>query len=161
MSKTDKYGRRLTVIGDGTPINPPMGEGRFQDALRRMRARIASSLELRAVDSTTPGDKYTHCSWGMCSLDANQWPTANEHIWPDDFDDRGRVARRNLPADARCPLSNPIKNHGCFYGCAVFTHKLKDREKAIALYSAYIAEREAKYGRKTTADDAEPWDTKQ
>lgn len=60
----DKFGRRLSVFGE--PINPDMGEGRWQDALRRMRASI-TVIPLELEDCNEIGSKSTHCSWGMCS----------------------------------------------------------------------------------------------
>lgn len=147
-----------------TPINPEFGEGRWQDALRRMRDRIINGLELIAWDDTTPCNKSTHCSWGLCSQDVDQWPDADDHTWPDAFENHNRVA----PRDARggCPLDKntgtPKENRsGCFYRCRVFQGKIIEdsQDEVIQLYNKVIDNRERTHGRLTTADDDEPWRT--
>jgi len=163
--------RRRTIHGD-EPINPDFGEGRWQDALRRMRERIAAGLELDAWDCTAIGNKDTHCSWGMCSNDIEQWPDKDDHAWPVQFEERQRVAPRTPPGG--CPLDTrtgtPEESRwGCFYHCRVFRYreigytghrrsedKNRGRKVALQLYDDVIAAREAEYGKKTTADDDEP-----
>lgn len=158
--------RRRTVFD--TPINPDFGEGRWQDALRRMRARIAAGLEFVAWDSDAIGAKDTHCSWGMCSNDLEQWPDKDDHTFPDDFEERERVsprsARGGCPLDKRTGTSREDGMWGCFYNCRVFNYgeidgekRPEDRKRTLELYDRAIAERESAHGRKTTADDREPW----
>ncbi len=166
-NKKDAYGRSLTNFGD--PINPRMGEGRWQDALRRVRLIVLDeSQPLRAVDSRALGDKFTHCSWGMCSGDRAAWPNKDDHTFPADFEERHRVAPRGAPEDARCPMENaPPNGKGCFYRCSIFQGKsnptpesLKNRpsrERAVELFDVEIRDREARYGHRTAADDDEPW----
>lgn len=158
--KKDEFGRRIDW--QGLPINPAMGEGRWQDALRRMRATIARGSKLSAEDSTTIGDKYTTCSWGMCSDSDAQWPDPDDHIWPHLFERDDRVAPRAAPGG--CPMdkrtgTDEESRWGCFYHCRVFGKEIKkdDRKRALELYDETIATREAAHGRLVTEDDNEPW----
>jgi hypothetical protein len=142
-----------------TPINPKMGEGRFQDALRRMRKRIAGGIKLGLDDSNVIGNKHTHCSWGMCSEDKEQWPDKDDHIFPDDFEERERIAPREM---GKCPLDTRKKNlsWGCFYKCRAFhqkEHGKLTKAKILELFDNCIKKREKKHGYKTTEMDNEPW----
>jgi len=158
--KLDKFGRRMTVYGSS--INPVMGEGRWQDALRRMRDFIAAGSQLECEDSDEVGNKYTHCSWGMCSEAISQWPEADDHVFPDEFIERARVAPRDSPGG--CPLDTSVEkpdweHYGCFFRCLAFGEKIQkqDRDRALELYDTVISKREAEHGRKTKEDDDEPW----
>ena len=149
--------RRYSLANE--PINPDMGEGRIQDAYRRMMDRIADGLPLHSEDSTYPGDKYTHCSWGMCSPDREQWPEADDHVWPEDFKKSGRVAPRR---GATCPLGRDsgteVDRVGCFYRCMVFKAKTPlSREVALERYDQALIKREAANGQQRTEMDDEPW----
>ena len=149
-----------------------MGEGRFQDTLRRFRQRIVDGIELIDDDSTFPGAKHTSCSWGLCEcLDESAYPDANDHTFPVDFLTRGRLTPRSVSEDGkRCPMDRADRRRdvengmvgrwGCFYRCRVFRPKPRGakpptREEAIKLYDDLIAEREAKHGKRTTANDGE------
>lgn len=153
--------RRRTVTD--TPINPDFGEGRWQDALRRMRERIASGMKLVAWDCGMIGSKDTHCSWGMCSNDVKQWPDSDDHVFPDDFEDRKRVSPRDAPGG--CPFDRRTgteyeDRHGCFYTCRAFQgERITEyrQDKALLLYDECIAAREEAHGRQETAGDDEPW----
>jgi len=154
--------RRRTVMD--TPINPPFGEGRWQDALRRMLGRIKEGLRFEAWDSDEVGAKDTHCSWGMCSNDIEQWPEADDHIFPDDFEERQRVVPRDAPGG--CPLdrrtgTDEEDRWGCFYHCRVFQGHIDEKfvGDVVLLYNRIIEARENAHGRKTTSDDDEPWRT--
>lgn len=151
----------------GTPLNPKFGEGRWQDALRRMRERIAGGLELVHWDDDTLGNKDTHCAWGMCSNDVEQWPDTDDHVFPDDFKGYRRVCPREAcggcPLDERTGTRSEDLLYGCFYHCQVF-QKLQgavitDEQRAtvLQLYDKHIAARETQFGRLVTADDNEPW----
>lgn len=166
--------RRRTVFG--TPINPDMGEGRYQDTLRRFHGRIAGGLKFKAFDSTFTGDKYTSAEWGLCSCeDAAAYPDANDHTFPDAFVEHKRLTPRSPPKGATCPFDrgrfkpdalNP-GNQGCFYRCMLFNpvkgqlplaekeKRPPTREEALGLYADLIAMRETLFGKKTTADDNE------
>ncbi len=109
-------------------------------ALKRLRG-IIESRKLKYVDSTTPGDKYTECVWGLCSDLKELWPTPELHIWPYDFLNRGRVSSigrgKNLcPMDAR----ETHDGQGCFYTCRVFQrkHQTPTMEEALTLTDAAI-----------------------
>lgn len=124
-----------------------MPNERWLEALKRMRARIASGLKLDAVNSDVTGDKYTHCSWGMCSHDKEQWPESGDHLWPDQFEERGRVAPRYSIEGQVCPLCAEAKHNGCFYECRVFQRRRGRRGKkplarsfVLHLYDEAIAE---------------------
>lgn len=159
---------------DGMPINPDMGEGRYQDALRRFRDRIRAGLELFEDDSNEMGNKHTHCSWGLCDDSVEAYPDPNDHIFPTDFPQR--LGARNVSDDGmRCPMDRDDRPQdrkngltgcwGCFYRCRVFRPKPRGaakptREEALKLYDDLIAERVAKHGKRVTADDGEDaWHT--
>lgn len=172
--------RRRTIFD--TPINPKMGEGRYQDTLRRFRARIAGGLDLDLDDSNFTGDKYTSGSWGLCSCqDIKAYPDVNDHAFPDRIVEDMKSGHgilpspRGPPQGATCPFDRgrfkPDKlnpgSQGCFYRCMLFRPvkgtlpsgerepRLPTREEALKLYDDLIAEREQKFGRKVTEDDGE------
>lgn len=156
----DEHGRRLDWAGK--PINPQMGEGRWQDALRRKAQAIADGIDLHAEDSTATGEKYTICSWGMCDESAEQWPDRDDHTWPDSFDEHQRVAPRSAPGG--CPMDRRTgtadeSRWGCFYHCRIFSKELKrdDRKRVLELYDEAIATRVVAHGCLTKDDDDEPW----
>lgn len=124
-----------------------LSDERYRAALVRLRG-LVERIPLHAVDSTTPGDKYTECAWGLCSDDKLAWPDAADHLWPDQFDEQGRVAPLYRRAQQKCPLdrrelADPDPN-GCFHTCRVFQRRRGNpeitREQALALYDARIAE---------------------
>lgn len=157
----------------GRPINPEMGEGRWQDALRRMRARIAEGNPFEADDCTAPGQKDTFCTWGMCSNEREQWPDKDDHIWPVLFEREGRVAPRRTPEDGTCPFDKRGEverqrsgyRYGCFFHCMIFKGRegvyLQEspitREGALACFDEHIQDREGRKGALTAKNDSEPW----
>lgn len=122
-------------------------DDRYLVALERQRARVATGLPLRAVDSNTPGDKYTECTWGLCSGEREAWPDAQDHMWPDQFISRGRVAPEYRAEHQTCPLDKrerPVTSmQGCFYSCRIFQARPKSarptREETVALYDVEIS----------------------
>ena len=179
--------RRRTTFD--TPINPDMGEGRFQDALRRHRARIASGEALDLDDCNATGSKHTNATWGLCSDDAKGYPDINDHTFPQRIADdlkaeyRPLLGAREPPKGATCPMDRGPKpgkapewgeaSTGCFYRCRLFrpvkgtlppgerVARPPTKEEALKLYDDVIAARELKFGRKTTTDDGEDlWEPK-
>ena len=116
---------------------------RYLEALKRQRESIAAGLPFKAVNSEELGEKFVDCSWGLCSRAKEAWPEPNDHLWPDQFVERGRVAPLYLKGNQACPLSREIRSAGCFYTCMVFNPtkgaKKPTREEALALYDAKIA----------------------
>jgi hypothetical protein len=117
-------------------------------ALKRLRALISEGMELTAVDSTTIGDRYTHCSWGLCSNAVLVWPHAEEHLFPDHFIEHGRVAPKYLTDNQMCPmdLRNAPDGDGCFYHCRVFQSAVRTptAAEAVDLYNEMIKKVEEK-----------------
>lgn len=159
----------------GTAINPDMGEGRYQDTLRRGRELIAKGLALDLDDCNITGMKSTEASWGLCSDSREMYPDVNDHTFPDDAVERGRLGAREPPKGATCPFDrgrfkpdalNPGAQ-GCFYRCMLFrpvkgqlpqgerVARVPTKAEALKLYDDLIAEREKLFGKKTTADDGE------
>lgn len=100
---------------------------RYQVALARLRRLIAEGLPLVYEDSTTLGDKYTHCSWGLCSRDVAAWIDAEDHLWPDQFRANDRVAPKYRTGKQRCPWDQRQESQndkemqrGCFHSCRIF-----------------------------------------
>lgn len=122
---------------------------RYLAALLRIRGLIAEGLPSEADDCNVMGAKHTECSWGLCNHTKEAWPDAEDHLWPDEFLDRGRVAplyratRQLCPFDRRDPESHPDHLlNGCFYKCMIFRNKQDPpmtREKALELYDTRIA----------------------
>lgn len=117
---------------------------RFVAALRRIRQQIADGLELEHEDSEQFGNKFTHCSWGLCSRNKKQWPDAEDHLWPGEFVQGGRVAPRYRTDTDECPFAGPQESKtswvGCFCRCQIFQRKLPSQEYALRLYDQRIAE---------------------
>jgi hypothetical protein len=126
-----------------------MSNDRYIVALKHMRHLIANGEPLVAEDSDVTGDKWTHCSWGMCSMDAKSWPDPQDHLWPDQFIKDGRVAPKYAGPNQKCPMDKrdePDERMGCFYRCRIF-RQLKshgiDKDSAVQLYDGQIAKAEA------------------
>lgn len=119
-----------------------MSQSQYLEALERLR-KIVTENELEAVDSTTPGDKYTECRWGVCSREKDLWPTPKLHKWPFDFLNWGRSAPINHKGYL-CPMDTREEDdgQGCFYTCRVFQrkHKTPTREKTLRLIDKRIAQ---------------------
>jgi len=114
---------------------------RYVAALQRLRDAIADGRPLDAYDDTTPGDKSTSCSWGLCHDSADTWPDAQDHIFPVDFERRGRIS--HLEAPGLCPMDTRKEKtgNGCFWSCRVFKAKngtQVTKEQAIKLFDAAI-----------------------
>jgi hypothetical protein len=135
------------------PIHLSMPQDRYVAALERQRSRIAAGIELTYVDDTTPGDKSTHCSWGLCSRDKEAWPDAGDHLWPDQFENDGRVAPKYLVQGQLCPFDTDVnaRGHirdegdpqGCFYRCRYFQARhlgpAPDQKRALELYDEQLS----------------------
>lgn len=115
-------------------------DDQFLAALRRLKT-IVETTELKSVDSNCPGDKYTECSWGLCSESKRLWPTPELHIWPYAFLNQGRVAPISL-GKRLCPMDTRTEHdgQGCFYTCRIFQrkHKTPSREEALELITSHI-----------------------
>ena len=125
-----------------------MSDARYRMALVRMKKRIEAGLSLSAVDSTTTGDKFTICAWGMCSEDPEQWPQAGDHQFPVDF-----IKRRRISPDRRdhqtCPLQTDAEepgatSWGCFYKCRVFQKKGRRRHKVDRGFTLHLYDQRIK-----------------
>lgn len=123
-------------------------QDRYVAALERQLKRITDGLELKYFDDTTPGQKATACTWGLCSDEKEAWPDAKDHLWPHEFLNRGRVAPKYLKSGQKCPLDtrelgDPNPN-GCFYTCHIFQAKMlggrPTREQTITLYTSRLKE---------------------
>lgn len=131
-------------------VNPlrQLPPARYLLALKRIRALIAAGEPLVTADSNEIGNKYTHCSWGLCTEDKVIWPDKEDHTWPEDFVSYGRVAPLSTDECHSCPFDwrGPGKagefRNGCFYTCKVFRaskkHPLPNRDEALRLYDERI-----------------------
>ena len=126
---------------------------RYLKVLQRQRDRIINGVELNYFDCADHGDQDSQVSWGLCSHDREVWPDPEDHLWPDQFIESGRVAPKYLEAfdgkPKRCPFDDEskatglMKNRsiGCFYRCRIFQNKKENqptREQAIDLYDRMI-----------------------
>jgi len=125
-----------------------MSHEQYTAALQRQRQRIADGLKLDFWDDTTVGAKETHHAWGLCSTDKEAWPRAEDHLWPDQFLEDGRVAPKYRVNGQVCPFDTQKtpKGHiyetgnptGCFYRCMFFQARRlgtpPNRKRALELY---------------------------
>ena len=127
-----------------------MSDDRHSMALVRLRTRIADNLKLDHWDSVEVGSKDTHCSWGLCSNDKEQWPNAGDHIFPISFTGTGRIAPRDSDGHM-CPMQHTeastipgLQAMGCFHKCRVFTPlkraPIPTRAETLALFDKKISE---------------------
>ena len=133
---------RVIVINDEL-----MPNDLYLAALKRMKERIETGLPLVFWDSTEIGDKDTHCSWGLCSNDVEQWPDVLYHTWPLRFLETGRIAPITKQPHQFCPFDSQECNEfqgagsGCFWRCTIFQRGFRpSAEDAIYLYGEVIGE---------------------
>jgi hypothetical protein len=114
-----------------------MSDKTYYESLLRLKERIENGLSLNYEDSTVIGDKYTVCTWGLCSDDKEQWPDPDMHLWPDQFTNDGRVAPKYRENHHLCPFDTRNPNddemsliNGCFYTCMIFQRKFKTKPNA-------------------------------
>jgi hypothetical protein len=121
-------------------------------SLKNQRERIAKGEKLWWDDDTTIGNKHTECSWGLCSESKDVYPDKEMHLWPDQFEEHGRVAPRYRKGDQKCPFDRrkpeEVTMNGCFWTCRVFKWKRKKepritQEIALQLYDEEILRYEA------------------
>ncbi|KAA0910650.1 hypothetical protein [Pusillimonas sp. ANT_WB101] len=120
--------------------NDELSNDQYVATLRRIRKTIADA-PLAAVDSNTPGDKYTASNWGLCSELKEHYPSPELHTFPMAFVDHGRMSALSCGADVKCPMRvSGMGGSGCFYDCRVFSKKFKtpSQEEALRLFDAAI-----------------------
>jgi len=126
--------------------------------LERQRARIEDSVALEAEDSTTHGDKYTRCTWGLCSDELEVWP---EDTWlfppfvARSPNEQSTARPKYLGDQQFCPFDRKDNRQaefgsgGCFYRCRIFTPKGEpkpDRQQALDLYQIRLKQAEGLEG---------------
>ncbi len=119
-----------------------LSDERYLAALKRMRDLIASGHRFTSHDDDSPGNKSMACSWGLCSDDKEAWPDATDHLWPDEFIARGRVAPLYRQKPHMCPFDTREKHtgNGCFYTCLHFKKGVRPtKEQALELYDRMIS----------------------
>lgn len=116
--------------------NTYMSNERYKAALVRIRTQIENGSELIAVDSTTIGDKFTHCSWGLCSCSPEQWPDKEDRLFDRDYP----LAILYRQKGQNCPFDEQPDREfgpdGCFRTCRIFQNRGNPptREEAIKRY---------------------------
>lgn len=111
----------------------------YLGVLKRIRKAIAAGEALVAEDCTDIGNKYTVCTWGLCSDKLEYYPTPDLHTHPDMLP--STYSKKWVPPDRKCPMRKKgIGPWGCFYDCRVFRGKKPNREEAIKLYDDAIEE---------------------
>jgi hypothetical protein len=115
-------------------------------SLKLIREIIANSSKIMYYDDTTPGNKHTECSWGLCTDAKEAWPDSEMHLWPDQFEEKGRVAPKYHKKDQVCPLDTRSieadHSNGCFYTCQAFKRKKRKqpltKEYVLQLFDTEI-----------------------
>lgn len=120
-----------------------LSHDRYIIALKRIREQIKNRSKLQYEDSDSIGDKYTTCSWGMCSMYKEQWPDKEDRIRT--FNS-GLIDAKQQDTNQNCPMDSKQEGAiwGCFYRCRIFQNlgKLPSREEAIRLYDITIKEKD-------------------
>ena len=113
--------------------------------LLALRNKIADGMKCDSEDSDEVGNKHTTCTWGLCTDDQEVYNDNRMHVFPKDFDERGRMTPL-VPPGPLCPMQRVEKGSrtfGCFYQCRVFRPTKSDktppsREEALKLYDQQI-----------------------
>ncbi len=122
---------------------------RYLIALVRLRNRISDGLELGLSDSDAIGDSGECVSWGLCSRSKVTWPDAEDHLWPDEFLEGGRVSPKYGKIGDVCPFDDTSREDGltpppwgCYYRCRILRPKKgesrPDRKVALEMYDDVI-----------------------
>lgn len=115
---------------------------RYLAVLTRLRDAILAGRPLDSDDDTTPGNKSTSCSWGLCHESAETWPDAQDHTFPVDFEQRGRISHLHAPGPCPMDARTVADGNGCFWTCRVFKARKYGkltRAEALGLYEEAIA----------------------
>jgi len=108
----------------------------YRDVLLNLKSLIEVGEPLIQEDSSVIGNKYTHCTWGMCTDNQAVYFDPHIHIFPKDFLDDGRVTPIDRPPGLPCPFDEQsrrqagdfLEHYGCFYRCRIF-NPLKGSDK--------------------------------
>jgi hypothetical protein len=113
----------------------------YHDAVKVVRDRLETGVKVVAEDSTTPGDKYTHCNVGLCAndlgdaKDGTYWVDRTHHC---PHDRRAFSEDGGPPAEA---FDASTLASGCFWSCRIFRPKKRDndtRAKRVARAEAAL-----------------------
>lgn len=111
-----------------------MANKRYKAALVRIRTQIENGSELVAKESAEMGDKYTHCSWGLCSGSPEQWPDKEDRLFDHPLTTLYQKKGQNCPFDEK--PDREFGPSGCFHSCRIFQNlgNPPTREEAIKRY---------------------------
>ena len=132
----------------------------FREVLIRLRDKIEAKAALISEDSNYIGDKYTHCTWGICTNERDIYPTPELHTFPQAFKFENRIEPLDTPEGHDCPIrerlpsdSETTSMSGCFYSCRIFQKdkKTPTKEEAITLYEKVIENLEDRLCKQETA----------
>jgi hypothetical protein len=131
----------IGAVAPTTKRNLYLGDRRYALVLRRQRDRIEGGLAFDKYNCDETGFKDSWATWGLCSRAPELWPDADDRLFersPTDISPKYRNAPHKCPMDGRKGEQGGM---GCFYACKIFKRnvKAKDRETAVALYDAEIA----------------------
>lgn len=120
-----------------------LSDQRYILALKRIKALILDGEELVTLNSDTIGNKYLHCSWGLCSINLETWPDPEDHLWPNEFVKFKRIAPKYRKPSHMCPMDKRKESdgNGCFYTCSIFqskSSKRPTREETVTRYNNMI-----------------------
>lgn len=111
-----------------------MSDAQYLETLKRQLALIEEGMEGTSIDSDTRGDKETAFNWGLCSNRRESYPTEDLHLFPDDFNNHGRIAPKYYGRHQPCPLDMRTDKqrqedlNGCYWTCKHFkAHKYAGR----------------------------------
>ena len=120
------------------------------DTLPRDRYVLALKRIKKLIEDGVPYS-YNHepeCSWGLCNESKEAWPDAQDHIFPIDFEQRGRISvldHDRCPLDARQATSPDQDDdlNGCYHSCRCKSKGfVPDRGKVVLMYDLRIRQYE-------------------
>lgn len=105
-----------------------MTDEQYLKVLERIRYRIVLGEPFVFDTSDSTGNKYTHCSHGLCSMNPNHWPEVDEYLFPERFVPKPKPefeSGRDLGAPIKyfekhhvCPYQEKVDpDRGCFWSC--------------------------------------------
>lgn len=121
------------------------------EAFTNMRNLIQQGEPLKKDDCTDTGNKYTTCTWGMCTDSSKVYPKPEMHSFPQDFVDDAYVSALEFPKGQHCPMrvvdpeaADETPLFGCYYECRIFgSHRRNPtRAEAVDMYNAAITKLE-------------------
>lgn len=133
-------------------------DAQYEEAMARLKGVVeGGGQSLQGFDDTTPGDKDTQCTWGLCGESASVYPAADMHSFPDLLP--GRLSPKYRKQNHRCPFEDPKAKDqasGCFHRCRFFQ---QGQKPSVGVWGQWHAEALAwsARARKRASNNPDAW----